>query len=454
MKAILKHGAAAILIGAMALFPTGQLRSAFAEATNREKLEAHTQEFRREVIEVTDGVYVAVGFALANSIMIEGDDGVIIVDTTESQEAAAEIKAEFEKLARKPVKAIIYTHNHTDHIMGAKIFAGDDRPDVIAHETTDALVQKIYSQIRPIILQRSVRQFGVGLPDNLHFNCGIGPKLRVSQAMATDGYIKPNKTFSDSLEIEVAGVRMKLVHAVGETDDQIYVWLPDKKVLLPGDNFYRSFPNLYAIRGTAYRDVRQWADSLDLMLAEGAEHLIPSHTRPISGASEIRTRLTNYRDAIRHVHAETIAGLNRGMTPDQLVDHVHLPDHLAADPWLVEYYGTVEWSVRSIFAGTLGWFDGNATNLSPLSPADRARRLTGLVSERKLMKAAKKALEKGDYQWAAELADHLIALDADKKATREARTIKADALVGLADGQISANGRNYYLTQAQQIRPR
>ena len=64
---------------------------------------------------------------------------------------------------------------------------------------------------------------------------------------------------------------MKLVHTPGETDDQLYVWLPEKRVLMPGDNFYRAFPNLYAIRGTPYRDVRKWISSLDEMIAEWAE---------------------------------------------------------------------------------------------------------------------------------------------------------------------------------------
>ena len=82
-------------------------------------LAAHTEEFRREVIKVTDGVWVAIGFGLANSILIEGDDGAIIVDTMESLEAAALVKAEFDKITTKPVKAIIYTHNHADHIFGA-----------------------------------------------------------------------------------------------------------------------------------------------------------------------------------------------------------------------------------------------------------------------------------------------------------------------------------------------
>ncbi|MEX2016460.1 MAG: alkyl/aryl-sulfatase, partial [Candidatus Hydrogenedentales bacterium] len=280
-----------------------------------EKLAAHTDEFRKEIIQVTDGVHVAVGYALANSILIEGNDAVIVVDVTESAAAAEEIKAEFDKITDKPVAAIIYTHNHTDHIMGAKVFAGDDKPEVYAQTDLHDNVRHIYEEVTPAIFARSVRQFGVPLPPDVFLNCGIGPRLRAGTGgLAT--YLEPTQSFDDRLETEIAGVRVVLQHAPGETDDQLYVWLPDKKTLLPGDNFYKSFPNLYAIRGTRYRDVREWANSLDKMIAEGEiEHLVPSHTRPISGAAKIRETLSNYRDAIRHVYAETIKGINAGVDP-------------------------------------------------------------------------------------------------------------------------------------------
>lgn len=415
--------------------------------TPREKLAAHSEEFRREVIEVTDGVWVAVGFGLANSILIEGDDGVIIVDTMESPGSAAEVKAEFDKLTDKPVKAIIYTHNHTDHVMGAKVLAGDDQPDVYSHETTTELVGKIYQRLLGAISRRSLRQFGVPLPEEDHLNCGIGPKLKVG-GIGAQGFIPANRTFSDVLETEIAGVKFKLVHAPGETDDQLYVWLPEKRVLLPGDNFYKAFPNLYAIRGTAYRDVRRWADSLDLMINEKPEYLVPSHTRPLSGAAMIRENLEAYRDAIRFVHDATLAGINRGLTPDELVEVVQLPPHLKENPFLEEYYGTVEWSVRSIFTGYLGWFDGNPTQLHPLSPGERAERMARLAGGAEALRAeAAAALEAGDAQWCAELTDHLIELDASDD---KALTLRARAWRALGEGEVSANGRNYYLTSAQQ----
>ena len=88
----------------------------------------------------------------------------------------------------------------------------------------------------------------------------------------------PTRTFAgERTTITVAGVTLELVLAPGETDDQIYVWWPAKKVLMPGDNFYRAFPNLYAIRGAPLRRVDRWAASLTTMIGVGAEHLVPSH---------------------------------------------------------------------------------------------------------------------------------------------------------------------------------
>ena len=56
--------------------------------------------------------------------------------------------------------------------------------------------------------------------------------------------ICPTKTFSKKLSLELAGLELEFLHAPGETDDQIVVWYPAKRVLFPADNIYRAFPNL------------------------------------------------------------------------------------------------------------------------------------------------------------------------------------------------------------------
>lgn len=410
-------------------------------------LSAHTQEFRKEVIEVTEGVHVAVGFGLANSIMIEGDDGVIIIDTMESRSEAEAVKAEFQKISTKPIKGVIITHNHTDHIFGSSVFAprGSDVP-VYAHETTEFYIDRIINVINDAIFKRSMRMFGQMLPDGELINAGIGPELKYApEEMALT---RPTHTFKETMDLEIAGVEIRLVHAPGETADQLFVYLPEKRVLMPGDNFYRAFPNLYTIRGTAYRDVMDWAKSLDKMRALRPEHLVPSHTRPVSDEEHVYETLTAYRDAIQYVHDQTIRYINNGDTPDQIVEKVHLPDHLAQNPWLQEFYGTVEWSVRSIFTGYLGWFDGNAATLHKLPAQERANRIAkAFEGTDGLGAAAQSALDAGDHLWAAELAHELLQLNPQDSA---ASAIKASAYRALAAKHVSANGRNYYLSQARE----
>jgi alkyl sulfatase BDS1-like metallo-beta-lactamase superfamily hydrolase len=362
------------------------------------------------------------------------------------------VKAEFDKITDKPIRALVYTHNHADHVFGGLGFVPEGDVDVYAHETTESYIDRVVSIIRPIISKRSERMFGNRLPregPDAFVNAGIGRFLEIGRGGDTLGLIRPNRTFGDELDVELCGVRVKLVHAPGETNDQLFVWLPEKRLLMPGDNVYKAFPNLYTIRGTLYRDVLEWVKSIDRMRELRPEHLVPSHTRPVSGADRIDGILTAYRDAIQYVHDQTIRGMNRGLTPDELVGSVRLPPHLRDHPYLQEFYGTVEWSVRSIFSGYLGWFSGDAATLSPASPEERARGFAELAGgEEALVAATQQALERENYAWAAELASHLLRLD---PGSEPAKHLESAALRALGHRSPSPNGRNYYLTRALEL---
>jgi alkyl sulfatase BDS1-like metallo-beta-lactamase superfamily hydrolase len=429
---------------------TGETAPKVEEVPADSALMAHSNEFRREMIEVTHGVYVAVGFGLANCVLLEGKNGVIIVDTMESAEAAADVKEAFRRITAKPVKAIIYTHYHPDHTFGASVMAGTDRPDIYSHADTLKHLDRIVNVTRDITYKRGMRQFGTFLPKEAFINAGIGPSLRFDSSN-TPAMLRPTRTFAgEKLELDIEGIHLILLHAPGETPDQTVVWMPAKKVLLPADNYYKSFPNLYAIRGTAYRDVLMWVASLDMMRNLGAAYLVPHHSRPVIGDETIYQTLTNYRDAIQYVHDQTVRCMNKGFTPDEIVEKVKLPPHLASLPYLREYYGTVAWSVRAIFDGYLGWFSGNATDLFPLPVLERAKRFTELAGgEQALLEKAKKAFQGEAFQWVLELTDQLIRVNPDLE---EARELKAEALAKLAAMQTAATGRNYYLTQALEFR--
>ena len=413
-------------------------------------LEEHSRIFRRGVERVTDNIHVAIGYGLANSILIEGDDSLVIVDTMETMEEARVVREEFRKISTKPVGAIIYTHNHSDHIFGARAFAGDDVPEIIAHQTTHDRVNRVVSELRPATNIRAMRMFGTFLDREGLINAGIGPFLGVGRADRTLGYLPPTRTYADRLSTETAGIRMELIHAPGETDDHTYVWLPDQRVLICGDNFYWTFPNLYTIRGTPFRSLKQWYRSLDIIRQLRPEHLIPCHTRPIHGADKIDRIITDYRDAIQYVHDQTLRGINMGLTPDELAAAIELPPHLAKAPYLQPFYGTVAWSVRAMFAGHMGWFDGDAATLNPLSRPEQARLMARLAGgEADLYAHARQALDRQSFQEALQLSGHLLRLSPKNS---DYRDLRIQALTALGEQAQNPNARHYYLTEALEIR--
>ena len=417
-----------------------------------EDLIEHSKEFEQQVLSFdTPGgkIHFAIGFGIANSIMVEGEEGNIIIDAADSVYEAEKIYSLFRQKNSNPIKAIIYTHNHGDHTFGAAYYltTQDEKPRIISHEDTDYYVQRIMGILNPIITSRSTRMFGTTLSEKDLINVGIGPRLNVSKSPT--GYIKPDLTFDDHLKINIAGIEIELFHAPGETNDQIFVWLPNHKSLMPGDNIYKTFPNLYTIRGTTHRDVKGWINSLDHMKTFNSEFLFPSHTKPIIGQEKIQDALNIYRDAIQYIHDQTIRLMNQGLYPDEIAEAIELPKNIADSPYLYEFYGTVRWSVKSIFNGYLGWFSGNPSELDPLSRKEKALRISKLAGgENALLEELKTAVKDNDMQWALELSDHLIALD---YFIDEVKNLRFEALIYEGSRSSNPNKRNYFLTSAFEL---
>jgi uncharacterized sulfatase len=422
------------------------------EATR--KLIKQNEQFEEQVIEVADNVHVAVGYSVSNVSMIIGDDGVVIVDTGMMGEAANRIVKEFRKITDKPVKAIIYTHSHGDHTGGAPAFLGDERPQIWAHVNFGSEARPWKAGGLTYQNVRGARQAGFKLPPDQRINNGVAPvryPKRAGEVFSSREGTNPTHFLENERQtINIAGLELELVVSPGETNDGLYVWYPASKVLFAGDDFYRSFPNLYAIRGTPQRSVRLWSESLGRMAGNDAVALVGGHTNPILGAGEVKQVLTDYRDAVQFIHDKTVEGINKGMTPDELVEYVQLPERLANSEYLQPFYGHPDWGVRQTFSNYLGWFDGNASNLFPLPPKEEAERVAKLAGGKEmLLQSARDALAEDDNQWAAQLADHLLAINADDN---DAKQIKADALTKLAGNMVNATARNYYLTVARELR--
>jgi alkyl sulfatase BDS1-like metallo-beta-lactamase superfamily hydrolase len=436
-------------------YPSGQnIAYDKPAATVHPKLTEHSQKMVPGVYQVADSVYLAYGYALTSPAMIVGDDGVIIVDPPEDVNKGRRTLEEFRKFSDKPVKAVIYSHWHIDHYAGVAAFttaeaAASGDVKIIAHrDFLGNMIRNSTGGTGPIIAARVDYSLGTLLD--------VGPRGRINGGLGPDfvvenpSLIAPNVLVDDVLDITIAGVRMQIKWLPSEAPDEIAVWLPGLEVLhtveiLQGE----SFPNLHTVRGTRYRDMELWFKSIDVLREYPAKYTVASHGRPISGYGEVAETLTAYRDAIQYVYDQSLRYINKGFLPDELVEVVKLPAHLAEHPWLGDFYGGVPHSVRQVYYGELGWFLGDPTLLAPTHPAQASQRYVRMMGGRDaVFAAAVEAAEDGDQQWAAELATHLIRINHDNW---DARNLKAEALRQIGYTHTNNNWRNWYLTSAQEL---
>lgn len=403
--------------------------------------------YQEAVEEIVPGIWIALSIGHSNAIFIEGNTSIILVDTLDTGKRGERLRDIIRDTTGKEVKTIIYTHNHVDHRGGGGAFDESD-PETIAFAPCVPVLEHT-DMVQDVLNQRGARQFGFLLSDEENISQGIG--IRTGAAYGEARALRnPTVIYQeDKVVREIDGVTIEMVRIQGETDDQIMVWLPEKKVLCCGDNYYGCWPNLYAIRGGQYRDIAAWVKSLDIIRSYKAEYLLPGHTLPVCGQGKVEEVLVNFRNAISYVLVETLQGMNEGKDMDTLATEISLPGQYANLPYLGEYYGTVDWTVRAIFTAYAGWFDGNPTNLHPLPPKKHGEKSIALMGgAQAVLDAVKRAVEEGEYQWALELSDLL--LNAGQE-TAEARKWKAAALRGIAPLETSANGRHYYLVSAYEL---
>lgn len=419
------------------------------------RLTEHSKTMEQKIYKTGENVYSAVGFGLSYPVMVEGTDGIIIIDPAETIEMMQTVMEEFRKITDKPVKAVIVSHNHGDHWGGMSVCVNSEQSRnkevlVIVDEMFMHYFTQSSGELLDIRMGRAVWMYGSLLPrgEKGYINLGCGPVL----SKGNNHFVSPNTFVSveSGRKITVAGVDIELFHCEAETEDALCVYLSKEKIMFVGDAIQGEiFPNIYTIRGTV-RDAKKWYKGIDKIRQYEINYLVGTHMRPLHGKEECCVLLKDYRDAIQYTHDQAVRLINRGYTPDYALQELdRLPPHLFQRDRLGEFYGTFKQGIRAVYDQYIGWFNGEASKLNPVCPKEAAEKYIRMMGGNKAVLAeAKRAIEEKDYEWAAEILNYPIRVD---NQDMEARNLKAEAVRMLGYQTENATWRNWYLTCAMAL---
>ncbi len=366
--------------------------------------------------------------SFANVTAFTTDAGLVLVDTG-SFLLAEPTRGVLRSATKDPVTHAVWTHGHVDHCFGVELYEreANTKVHVLAHEAVARRFER-YKLTRGWNHRINQRQF------------------RTSAEFPSE-FRAPDETFVDRTSLDVGGRRFEVHHALGETDDHAWVWVPDAGVICPGDLFIWASPNCGNPQ-KVQRYPREWAAALRAMDALGAEVLCPGHGVPIWGAAEVHRALDETASFLDSLVDQVIAMMNAGARLDQILGAVKPPPHLAARPYLSPVYDEPEFIVRNLYRLYGGWWDGNPAHLKPAREQHLATELATLAGGATVLAArAETVSAAGDHA----LACHLIEL-AHTAAPHDAgiATIRAAIYKARAAQERSLMARGVYTAAADE----
>jgi alkyl sulfatase BDS1-like metallo-beta-lactamase superfamily hydrolase len=369
-----------------------------AAGDNAGTLSLQQESTQTEATKIADDIYSATGFG--NTFLVVTDEGNVVIDSSLARNAPKH-KQLLDNVDSRDPKYIIITHAHGDHIGGVPLWKGDKTKVLMQEESIEFLHYQ--ERLKGFFTRRNAAQFGFGL-------AASDSSLTVTGNY--DANIPVDITFNESHSFKLGDLSFEVISTPSETHDALSVWIPERKAVFVGDLFYRAFPNIYTLRGTKPRWALDYVNSLNKVMALAPEILIPSHGEPIYGSDQIQKALAQYRDAILHVHDAVVLGMNAGKSVDTLVAEISLPKELQ----IPEVYGRVDWSVRGIYLGYAGWFDGNPSSMLGVDAGDSSGELIELAGGvERVANRAESLYQKGKFVQALSLADVVLGREPENK---------------------------------------
>jgi len=340
--------------------------------------------------------------SFANVTAFTTDAGLLLVDTG-SFVLAEPTRVALRKATAAPVTTAVWTHGHVDHCFGVELYEREHGPvHVIAHEA----VARRFERYR---LTHG-------------WNAAINARQFRTQAGFPTEFRAPDETFATTRSLDIGGRRFELTHALGETDDHAWVWVPDAGVICTGDLFIWASPNCGNPQ-KVQRYPREWAQALRAMDALGAEVLCPGHGVPIWGAAAVHRALDDTASFLESLVDQVIAMMNRGARLDDIVAAVRPPESLLATPYLSPVYDDPEFVVRNLYRLYGGWWDGNPAHLRPARDAALAKELADLAGGVAILADRAEQLRATDLALACHLIELATQAAPDDATVRARRTL-------------------------------
>ncbi|HVO73174.1 MAG TPA: MBL fold metallo-hydrolase [Ignavibacteriaceae bacterium] len=292
---------------------------------------AYPQNFESKhfkIEKIKEGIFAAInkpgGFAISNSGIIDLGDVVLVFDTFISPEAAEDLKRAAEQLTLKPVKYVINSHYHNDHIRGNQVF---ENAVIIATSETRDLIQKnepeeldyekstVDQNINNCLKKLEEEKDSANLEEDQMW---LGYYKAIKGSFNNYKITLPNFTIDDSLYIH--GTKRRAViftNGKGHTESDLVLWLPEDKVLFAGDL-------VFAQRHPWLGDgsITGWINYLNKLSELRADVIIPGHG-PLTNNNGIDSMI-KYINLISNIVDDAI----KLKTPEDKLKEIPIPSEL------------------------------------------------------------------------------------------------------------------------------
>lgn len=349
------------------------------------------------------------------------DEGVVVVDTGIPAGGPDRVRRIRER-TDAPFHTIIYTHGHGDHAGGAGAFLedaeqrGHPKPRIIAHE----LVPKRFDKYQ--MLQGRRQYIG-----SLQFPGRQRPAAPAGgQAGQPPRYYYPDITYSDRMDFQLGGLTFELYHAMAETDDATWVWIPERKVAIVGDLLIGGCPNT----GNPLKEQRytlEWAETMELIASKNPEFIIAG-AGPVVRGSLVQEVCLDTARFLRYIQDEVVRLLNDGCWIEEILERVKVPEDLMNKPWLAPTYGHPVFVIHDVYRRYTGWYDGNPSELFPSKSSEIATEVVRMIGIEELMARTRQLKQEGNPQLGLHIIDFVIRGAEDISKRKEAILLKAELL--------------------------